>query len=113
MKISLRNFRSSLAFTILAGVYILCGCSFGSTANIDAGMKAIAESDYESAIASFDKAEKNGEDSQLLWRGKGIASMGLSDYPEASEKACALTSTKTSSVRVCLIKRLIPYWVGG
>ncbi|MBR1893201.1 MAG: tetratricopeptide repeat protein [Lachnospiraceae bacterium] len=101
MKISLRNFRSSLAFTILAGVYILCGCSFGSTANIDAGMKAIAESDYESAIASFDKAEKNGEDSQLLWRGKGIASMGLSDYPEAIKdlkKALSFSDGRVTSL---------------
>lgn len=46
-------------------------------------MQCIEESDYEGALEYFNRAEENGEDEELLLRGRGIAKMGLSDYSGA------------------------------
>ncbi len=53
--------------------------------NIDAGMSAIEALDYESALAYFEKALVEGEDEELLYRGQGIAYIGLTRYEEAVE----------------------------
>ena len=75
--------RAGVYAALLVSAYILSGCSFAGKANIDAGMKAIEEGNYEGALTCFDNAEKKGEDTQLIWRGRGIASMGLSDFSTA------------------------------
>ena len=59
-----------------------CGNSAGR-ANIDAGMDAIVAMDYVAAMESFQMAADKGESARLIARGRGIASMGLTDYEGA------------------------------
>ncbi len=70
---------------LLAGMMAgLCGCST-SNVNVSAGMQAISNLDYQSALASFEEAGNQGEDKRLIARGMGIAYMGLTRYDQASE----------------------------
>lgn len=69
-------------------VLILCimltGCQFMEKhENVDAGMTAIQNQDYNGALANFETALSSGEDQQLICRGQGIAYMGLTQYEEA------------------------------
>ena len=73
-----------LLVIMLAGV-LLAGCTFKSTESIDLGMQSIENSDYEGALSYFEQAQENGEDTELMLRGRGIAKMGLSDYEGAVE----------------------------
>lgn len=72
---------------IAAGIAVLCtGCGFGSkNENIDAGMTAVAELNYDLAIESFEAAKEAEEDPRLLYRGEGMAYMGKTQYAEAAE----------------------------
>ena len=64
----------------------LVGCAGNEgRANIDAGMEAIEAMDYVSAMESFQMAEDKGESPRLIARGRGIASMGLTDYAAATK----------------------------
>lgn len=74
--------------------FLLCGCSV-SQENTDAGMLAIGQMDYETALMHFDEAEKQGENLRLISRGRGIAYMGLTEYEEAS--ACFEEALRLSS----------------
>ncbi len=78
---------------IIAGMgLLLTGCGKGGQENINAGMEAVEAMDYEQALTNFEAALANGEDIRLLYRGQGIAYMGLTRYEEASqsfEKALA------------------------
>ena len=70
----------ALACTML----LFSGCGEkNKTAQIDKGMQAIEDMNYEEAFACFDAAEENGEDKRLIARGRGIASMGVTDYEGA------------------------------
>ncbi|XME04224.1 tetratricopeptide repeat protein [Lachnospiraceae bacterium C1.1] len=74
----------SLLLSIAAGALMLGGCSFKSADNgVKEAFQLIKTGDYEKAMAKLETAEKNGEDAELVLRGKGIASMGLSDYEAA------------------------------
>lgn len=66
----------------LSGVLTGCGSDLRNT-NIEAGMKAISQMDYQTALANFDHAEASGENARLIARGRGIAGMGLTDYASA------------------------------
>lgn len=61
-----------------------CGKA-GAGENIDQGMAAIEALDYEEALAFFEKALVEEEDRELLYRGEGIAYIGLTQYEEAAE----------------------------
>ncbi len=61
---------------------LLTGCGSGDT-NVQKGMQAIAELNYQEALAQFDLAQEEGEDARLIARGRGIAYMGLTDYEQA------------------------------
>jgi len=78
---------------IIAGMgLLLTGCGKGGQENINAGMEAVEAMEYEQALTNFEAALANGEDIRLLYRGQGIAYMGLTRYEEASqsfEKALA------------------------
>ncbi len=81
----------SIRIIILSAVFMaiaMTGCSrTGSNhSNVDLGMKAIENNDYEGALSNFEAAEKKGENKELVYRGKGLAYMGLADYKSA-EKA--------------------------
>ena len=72
-------------FVTAAGVMlILAGCGKGGRENIDAGMQKITEMEYGQAVEYFESAKEKGEDSRLLYRGLGIAYMGLTQYADAA-----------------------------
>lgn len=77
----------------LAGMMIfLAGCGKNGQENIKLGMEAVENMEYEQALTCFENALANGEDNRLLFRGQGLAYMGLTRYAEASqsfEKALA------------------------
>lgn len=61
------------------------GCGLGNkNENVTAGMAAVSELDYDTAIASFEAAREAGEDARLLYRGMGLAYMGRTQYDEAA-----------------------------
>lgn len=63
---------------------MLTGCGSGTT-KINEGMQLVETLDYQGALTAFDEAEGLGEDGRLLARGRGIASMGLTEYDQAVE----------------------------
>lgn len=69
------------AVCLLAGMLAGCGGSVGE--NIAQGMELIEQMDYEGALACFEAATVNKEDMQMIYRGQGIAYMGLTDYENA------------------------------
>ena len=80
MKIT-KMYKESVA---IAGVMlILTGCGKNGQENIDAGMQKITEMEYGQAVEYFESAMAKGENSRLLYRGLGIAYMGLTQYADA------------------------------
>lgn len=77
--------RGRLCRFMLLGLTMLglTGCS--SKENITAGMEKIKELDYQEAFACFELAESQGEDAKQIARGRGIASLGMAQYPQAEE----------------------------
>lgn len=63
---------------------MLTGCGSGTT-KINEGMQLVETLDYQGALVAFDEAEGLGENSRLIARGRGIASMGLTEYDQAVE----------------------------
>lgn len=84
---------STLLCGLLAAV-TMAGCG-SEDINITEGMQCIQEQDYQSALECFALAEEEEEDEKLLARGKGIAYMGLTQYPEA--EACFLEALSYSN----------------
>ena len=78
---------------------MLCtGCSgFSSQKNIDSGMNYISDHNYESALASFSQAQKQGENERLLFRGMGIAYLKLARYEDA---AAAFEKSLSASIGI-------------
>lgn len=65
-------------------IILLTGCgAVGNENYTQLGMTAIGNLEYEEALAQFALAEENGENSRLLYRGMGIAYMGLTQYADA------------------------------
>lgn len=91
-----------------------CGCFGGAfdgsdvgrmrgskTPSIDEGMAAVESLDYAGALQCFDKAMAEGEDLRLLYRGQGLAYMGLTQYDkavEAFEKALGSGSGRVDDI---------------
>ena len=72
-----------------AAIAMLCtlaliGCGSTDT-NITQGMQQIQELDYQGALDSFAIAAEQEENGKLLYRGQGIAYMGMTKYEEAIE----------------------------
>lgn len=61
---------------------VLAGCG-SNTTKITEGMQLVENLDYQGALTAFEEAEAEKEDSRLIARGRGIASMGLTDYEQA------------------------------
>lgn len=81
---------------ILAAVVmaVLCGCGT-SNENVSAGMQAIQNLDYQTALSHFEEARAQGENERLICRGMGIAYMGMTEYARAS--ACFEEALKLSN----------------
>lgn len=69
---------------------VLAGCGTLGQKNIAEGMSLIEQLDYSTALTSFETALAEGENERLIYRGIGLAYMGLTDYPQAIEnfKTC-------------------------
>lgn len=81
MKYRIQKITAVIGMTIL-----LTGCTLRQPQeNIDLGMDAIESLAYEEALACFDEALAQDEDKELLYRGYGIAYIGLTRYEEAAE----------------------------
>lgn len=77
--------RISLFAAMLLTASMCAGCSAKQEhENIELGMAAIEALDYTAALEQFEKAIVNNEDPELLYRGQGIAYMGLSQYADAA-----------------------------
>ena len=78
-----------IACTALAAV-LLTGCgSLNGRHNIDSGFSYIESHEYQSALESFDAAEKGEEDKCLIYRGRGIAYLNRGEYDKAIENLLA------------------------
>lgn len=81
-----------MAVCLTAGLFAGCGAASGE--NIAQGMQQIEQMDYEGALLSFEAATVNKENAQMIYRGQGLAYMGLTDYENAAlnlEKALSLS----------------------
>ena len=76
--------KAAVLAALLAGI-MLAGCGGSRTPSIDEGMAAVEALDYITALHCFDKAMVDGEDLRLLYRGQGLAYMGLTQYDKAAE----------------------------
>lgn len=73
------------------GACLLTGCSSkAANTNINKGMERLEQMDYSGALESFEAALVYKEDEQLIYRGEGLANMGLGNYAAAEE--CFLNS---------------------
>lgn len=82
MKKHIHKFITGVLLT--SGVFLLTGCG-SATTHISKGMQLIQELNYEAALESFQEAEKLGENGKLLYRGQGIAYMGMTEYKKAAQ----------------------------
>lgn len=74
---------------LIAAMAMLCtfclvGCS-REAVNVAQGMQQIQELNYQAALESFAQALEKGENEKLIYRGLGIAYMGLTRYDAAAE----------------------------
>lgn len=77
--------RMKFIFLAVCLTFLVTGCSIGrKQENIDEGMAAIENMDYEGALVCFEKALVEGEDAELVYRGRGIAYIGLTQYEDAA-----------------------------
>ncbi|MDO4284379.1 MAG: tetratricopeptide repeat protein [Eubacteriales bacterium] len=78
--------RVRIAVLLAAALSLTSGCALrGSGENLSAGMSAVQNREYDSALASFDAALEAGEDEKSAQRGRGIALMGQGDYEGAAQ----------------------------
>ena len=67
-------------------VCLLTGCEAKpDNTNINKGMELLEQMDYSGALESFEAALVYKEDEQLIYRGEGLANMGLGNYEGAIE----------------------------
>lgn len=65
-------------------VFLFTGCGKSSVEeSTSVGMQAIEDHEYADAMSAFDIAEEKKEDPQMIARGRGIASIGMTDYEGA------------------------------
>lgn len=98
----MKSGRMGAVCAVAAIAVLLGGCRFtNSNENITAGMDAVVELNYDSALESFGLAREAGEDERLLYRGEGIAYMGKTQYEEAAaafETALSLSDGRLESM---------------
>ena len=76
-----------LALAMLLGMGLLCGCGKNAKSEqTEAGMEQVRQMDYSGALTTFDSALAAGEDARLVYRGKGLAYMGMTQYEQAVEQ---------------------------
>ena len=63
---------------------LLTGCGNEKQESTKQGMAAIEVLDYQGALTCFEKALADGENPELVYRGQGIAYIGLTQYADAA-----------------------------
>ena len=64
---------------------IAAGCGGKNTQTEEKAMQALERGEYGRAASLFDEAVEEGKDLQYVYRGKGIAHMGMMQYKEAAD----------------------------
>lgn len=80
--------KKCFAGIILAINICMCTACGQNDEHVAQGMQYVEENKYSDAVASFEKAKEKGEDARKVYRGLGIAYMGLADYEKAIEAFC-------------------------
>lgn len=73
---------------LILGVLVICtltGCAGTSSENIKEAFMQIEDLQYEEALQTLETARLIGEDERLVYRGMGIANLGLGNYETAVE----------------------------
>lgn len=100
----MREQRKLFKWLLLGAVFccILGGCGrMDKNVNIGEGMAAVESLNYTAALQCFEKAMVDGEDLRLLYRGQGLAYMGLTRYDEAAaafEKALGFSNGQIDKI---------------
>lgn len=101
-----------LACILVAASSGLAGCqSTPDNTNIIKAMEAIEALDYNTALETFETAVFYEEDLQLIYRGEGIAHMGLGNYQEAVD--CFLMSIKEADGQVTALEFDTNYYLAS
>lgn len=78
--------KKKLLAGILAAVNIfMCTACSQADEHVMQGMQYVEEAQYANAVSSFEKAKEKSEDLAKIYRGLGIANMGLAEYDKAIE----------------------------
>ncbi|MBD5489064.1 MAG: tetratricopeptide repeat protein [Lachnospiraceae bacterium] len=67
---------------MLAGI-LLCACGEEQVSYTKQGMSAVEALEYNEALNCFKNGQEQGEDERLIYRGMGLAYMGLTQYEDA------------------------------
>ena len=86
--------------TALLACALLTGCGAAKEDNLSQGI-AVEQMDYEGALTCFEAAALNKEDMRQVYRGQGLAYMGMTDYENAAasfEKALGQSSPRPDAM---------------
>ena len=72
-----------LAGMVIALNIFMCTACGETDEYVAQGMQYVEDAQYANAVSSFEKAEEKGEDLRQIYRGLGIAYMGLAEYDKA------------------------------
>ena len=89
----MKHGKASVLLAAWSAAVLLAGCGASGGENLQQGMGQIEQMDYEGALTSFEAAMVNKENLRQVYRGQGLAYMGLTNYENAAaslEKALAL-----------------------
>ena len=82
--LGLHNFKKRSILPIILSSILFAGCGADvQPSYTEQGMAAVQALEYEEALNCFKNAQEEGEDEQLLYRGMGLAYMGLTRYDDA------------------------------
>lgn len=98
----LHNLKRRSILPIILSSILLTGCGAEEQPSYtEQGMAAVQALEYEEALDCFKNAQEEGEDEQLLYRGMGLAYMGLTRYDDAIvylEEALHIGGSKVEDV---------------
>lgn len=110
--------RQRLVRTAKTGAMVFClmlfmgGCSKkAADTNIASGMELVEQYDFQGAMSCFEQALLNNEDSELAYRGQGIACMGLGNYADA--EAAFLKSIESAGRRLTALEYDTNYYLAS
>lgn len=73
-----------ISATAIAVMGLMTGCKDPENmSNYDRGVAALSNQDYNTALDAFIAAEEDHNDMQLVYRGEGIANLGLANYEQS------------------------------